>query len=255
MASDRVSFGKYQALQLESGKVRFFHAGKLVARKNVPAKTFTILKDKLKKQSEQKVKANSEQETEQPDTYGSALMKQIGRPSSYDPKYCAMLIDYFKIEKYQHTTVEKQTKYYKDGTKSSETEKLKLIPNDLPTLEGFARSIGIPYRTMYDWAHDLIEVAGSPVPVKKHPEFSQAYNIGKELQKEFLIDNGLKGNYPPAAYIFTAKNITDMADTTVIENGDKGLKEKKDALSDWFDTLRNNATITAGDATADEDTV
>ena len=47
---------------------------------------------------------------------------------------------------------------------------------------------------------------------KVHKEFSVAYSISKELQKEFLITNGLLGLYDSSFAKFTAKNITDMGD-------------------------------------------
>ncbi len=66
-----------------------------------------------------------------------------------------------------------------------------------PFLFEFAHEIGVSDRTLERWA-------------KKHKEFCRAYKEAKELQKNFLIINGLLGLYKPAFAIFTAKNITDM---------------------------------------------
>ena len=49
-------------------------------------------------------------------------------------------------------------------------------------------------------------------------ELSKSYKEAKEVQKEFLMANGLVGASPPAAYIFTAKNVTDMKDKQEVEH-------------------------------------
>lgn len=189
--------------------------------------------------------------TKHPETQLSeagALVYSMGRPSSYRPEYAVQLIEHMMVEKFEKVVMEKETRYSaKTGIKVSEKEKYKLLPNDLPTLEGFARKVGVTYRTLLNWA-EAVEDDAAEIPVYKHPEFFHAYNVAKQLQKEFLIDNGLKGNYPPAAYIFTAKNVTDMTDRQIIETEDAQFKDKEDALDKWFDTLRDNAKSTRGDA-------
>jgi hypothetical protein len=45
-----------------------------------------------------------------------------------------------------------------------------------------------------------------------------AYNKAKEYQKFFLIENALAGLYNPTAFIFTAKNITDMRDQQEVKH-------------------------------------
>lgn len=189
--------------------------------------------------------------TQHPETQLSEaglLVYRMGRPSSYRPEYAVQLIEHMMVEKFNKETVEEEIRYSaKTGVKVSEKRKFKMIPNDLPTLEGFARKIGVTYRTLLNWA-EAVEDDAAEIPVYKYPDFFQAYNIAKQLQKEFLIDNGLKGNYPPAAYIFTAKNVTDMTDKQIIETEDAQFKDKEDALDKWFDTLRDNAKSTRGDA-------
>ena len=41
-------------------------------------------------------------------------------------------------------------------------------------------------------------------------EFSVSYRKALELEKEFLIQNGLKGFYQPNIFQFIASNLTDM---------------------------------------------
>jgi hypothetical protein len=121
-----------------------------------------------------------------------------GRPSTYKPEYCKQIIEYFTIPQTRQIIKEYVTK---SGTIIKEPiEK----PNDLPFLEAFARSIGSNIQTLHMWC-------------KRHREFHEAFTHAKELQKEFMVRNGIAGLYPPAAYAFTAKNITDMRDRTEID--------------------------------------
>lgn len=47
---------------------------------------------------------------------------------------------------------------------------------------------------------------------EENEEFCASYKRCKQIQKEVLIKGGLKGWFNPTAFIFTAKNITDMRD-------------------------------------------
>jgi hypothetical protein len=122
-----------------------------------------------------------------------------GRPSKYDPKFCEEIVKFFDVPK-SVRVVKAEITGKNDYSKTEYEDK----PNPLPTFSKFARSVGICHDCITDWA-------------KIHPEFTEAYNVAKELQKEFLMDNGLAGLYPPASFIFTAKNITDMKDKTDVD--------------------------------------
>lgn len=153
-----------------------------------------------------------------------------GRPTKFKPAYIRELIEFFDIEPYKREVMEKSTFFYKDGTKKAESEKYRLIPNNLPTLRTFAKKIGVSYWTVWNWAEKGAEAVEVPEGVENSgkytevelkdiykrreqiEEFSKAYKEAKEIQKEFLIQNGLVGASPSAAYIFTAKNVTDMRD-------------------------------------------
>lgn len=68
----------------------------------------------------------------------------------------------------------------------------KRMANRLPAIINFAKHIGVSVDTVYQW-------------IKRHEEFSDAFTRAKDLQKWFLIENGLNGCYNPAFAIFTAK--------------------------------------------------
>jgi hypothetical protein len=122
-----------------------------------------------------------------------------GRPSKYDPKYCAELVSFFSVEPYRKEVSEKSKEYFADGKVKKTSEKYRFVPSDMPTFARFARKIGVNPDTLHEWK-------------KNHPEFSEAYNDAKELQKHFLVTIGLAGAAPPASFIFVAKNVTDMRD-------------------------------------------
>lgn len=139
-----------------------------------------------------------------------------GRPSKYKPIFCKKIIEFFSVEKAkQYIKSERITK------KSNGTEEIfreyGWMPNDLPTFNRFARSIKVNEDTVVEWAK-AVDKANR----LKYPEFSASYNIAKQLQKEFLNDNALKGFHPPASYIFVAKNITDMRDKQDVDLTSKG---------------------------------
>lgn len=134
----------------------------------------------------------------------------IGRPTAYDPKFCQMLIDFFDIEPNEHPVLGKEL-----NEETGEMETVlgaKREPKPLPTITKFAKSIGVDRVTLLDWSKKKNE-AGELV----YPAFSHAYAHAKVLQKEFLIENGLLGLYNSQAFIFTAKNITDMQDVQKVE--------------------------------------
>ena len=143
-------------------------------------------------------------------------VRPIGRPTKYDPKYCDEIIEFFSIEPTREIVIENTS------AKGDTYYTTKILPNRLPTFARFARTIGVNKDTLIEWATATAN-DGERVELR-HPDFSDAYNAAKELQKEFLVDNGLAGLSPPASFIFTAKNITDMRDkieTDVTSGGQK----------------------------------
>jgi len=155
-----------------------------------------------------------------------------GRPTKFDPKYCDQLLEFFDLEPYQKMVTESKKDYFASGDIKSEFEKIKLIPNKMPTLFRFSRKIKVAYSTVGRWAEKgelLEETEGekTEIPVEivdGLKKFCNAYKEAKEMQKEFLISIGLAGAAPAPFAIFTAKNVTDMRDKIETDITSKGEK-------------------------------
>ena len=137
-----------------------------------------------------------------------------GRPPKYSKKYCKMIIQWFDVP----TSVQVIKKEVIKSNGTIEREYMNL-PAKLPTLESFAYSIGVHDDTLENWSK-----ATTKKGKLKYPEFFGAYMRAKQLQKEFLLANGLAGLSPPASFIFVTKNITDMKDKQEHDHTTKGQK-------------------------------
>ena len=122
------------------------------------------------------------------------MSNAVGRPTDYKPEYCQMMIDYFNVPLYRTVKTKVKTRH---GFNEIEKE----VPNSFPTFEGFTRKVlGKCKQTIHNW-------------LPKYPEFLDAYNLCKEIQKDFLIEHGLMDNYNPAFAKFLAVNVTDLRDS------------------------------------------
>ena len=123
----------------------------------------------------------------------------------YKKEYAEKIVKFFDVahtvEKYEVTTD-------KNGEKIKTVEK----PNQLPTFEKFAVSIGVTVDTIYRWE-------------KRRPEFKIACAQCRSLQKDMINDLAMRGYYNPTYTIFVAKNLTDM-------------KDKQEIQTNNFDTIR-----------------
>jgi len=150
-----------------------------------------------------------------------------GRPSKFKSSYTEAIIKFFDIEPYKKEIMEKSKEYFKDGQLKKESEKIKHMPNKMPTLYRFARKIGVEYSTVWRWAEkgewDGKDKDGKETTIDKNfKDFCNSYKAAKEIQKEFLITIGLAGAAPAPFAIFTAKNVTDMRDKQEQEVTHKG---------------------------------
>lgn len=149
-----------------------------------------------------------------------------GRPTSYKPEFAEKLIAYFKSftdEPFTKEVMKKTTKYFDEahGSGVKEThEEFKIIAKRLPTLFGFSRSIGVQYRTVYNWSTARLGAAPNKGEDDKreykYPEFFHAYKEAKHFQTEFLTAVGMGGTSPSAFVIFTAKNVIGWRDKNEI---------------------------------------
>ena len=148
-------------------------------RKNSKQQLRGIIKDKPKKPSIELSK-----QPEQPEP---------GQPTKYKPEYCQQLIDYFSIEPLKIVAEQKII-----GTEGGKYVSRRL-PQRFPWFEGFARKIGVHRNTLKNWCNE-------------HPEFAEAYETAKDLQREFLVDIGLSGATSASFAIFTMKNVCGWRD-------------------------------------------
>lgn len=122
-----------------------------------------------------------------------------------------MLIKFFDIEPFEEVHIPKYDesgKTHKSGRRKGEHVithyEIQREPNRIPTLQRFAKKIGVGIRTLYDW---LDEEHGS-----YKPAFSHAFTCAYALRKNFLIENGLLGCHNHSYAKFVATNLTDMKD-------------------------------------------
>lgn len=128
-----------------------------------------------------------------------------GQPTKYKRAYCAAIIKYFDIEFTREVEIEHSKGHGENQETWTET---RLEAASLRYLANFAHSIGTNPQRLLEWC-------------KVHPEFKEAYERAKELQKQHLIECGTRGLFNSHFTIFTAKNMTDMRDKTEHEIGGK----------------------------------
>lgn len=162
-------------------------SSKQSSRKSPKQQLHGIAKDKPKKPP-----VKPSKQPEQP---------EAGQPTKYKPEYCQQLIDYFSIEPLE--IIREQEITDTEGGKYISRR----LPQRFPWFEGFARKIGVHRNTLKNWCAE-------------HPEFAEAYETAKDLQREFLVDIGLSGATSASFAIFTMKNVCDWRD-------ERDLKLKK----------------------------
>lgn len=143
-----------------------------------------------------------------------------GRPTSYRPRFCKKLLDYFDTEPYQ-TTIETTT--FKSGiTKTTEI----LVANDLPLFEDFAKTIKISVAALHNWK-------------KKHPDFKAAYEEAQKRQESHWIKCSMRGLYDTAFAIFFGKNKYDWKDKKEVSGpGGEPLLKYPDLPKETIEKLR-----------------
>lgn len=134
-------------------------------------------------------------------------MAKTGRPTKYKPEYCEAIVAFFDVKPYRNRRIphyEKSGKVDEKGNRVVVWYDRERIANDVPWFGDFCASIGAHIDTVLEWS-------------KQHAEFSGAYARAKDLQKRFLVINGLAGIIDSNFAKFTAVNITDMRDKSEIK--------------------------------------
>ncbi len=109
-----------------------------------------------------------------------------GRPSEYDPEYIN------SVDEYLAETVDKTI----NGR----------VKVNLPTIEDFARYIGVSKKSLYNW-RDI------------HPDFLHALEKIENEQRKRLLNSGLAGEYNPTI-------------AKLVLSANHGMREKSDITSD-----------------------
>lgn len=132
----------------------------------------------------------------------------------YKPEYVEELRNYFDIPPTKSVPF----------TDKFGNSKMEDVPNYLPTIQGFARKIGVISLTIKNWAtkrypdnYELEDLAGELM----HPEFNEMFFQLKDAQHVILVHNGLTSNYNSKFASLTAKNIIgwrDKQDQTINAN-------------------------------------
>lgn len=158
-----------------------------------------------------------------------------GRPSKYKEEYPALLVKYFDEYLSNPTTsevIERTVKYYTNGQEKERFEKFKTVSRGIPTLFGFARTIGVDYDTVLRWS----KLRAGKAPNKdepdrrpyRYPEFCGAYKKAIHFQTEFIVGAGMSGRAPAPFAIFAAKNMIHWRDDATQRFIDEKGKDRKD---------------------------
>lgn len=134
----------------------------------------------------------------------SRKLRKAGQPTKYHPRYCKMLLEYFKSFKPTRLVnlFEEKTQY-SDGSVKTKVEQEEK-PNFWPSIERFCINHDITITTAYNWA-------------KKHPEFFNAVDQCKKMQLVYLQEMTLAGLAQPTFAMFVAKCNFGMRDPAPVE--------------------------------------
>jgi hypothetical protein len=122
-----------------------------------------------------------------------------GRPATYRPTYCQLLIAMYNKPS---TRRGKKTYTTKNGTVIEEDIEL---PNKPTHVVDFCDKVHITTKTFYEW-------------VKKYPEFSEAYAHAKSYLERNITDNALLNNYNAGFASLVSKNWLGWKEKTELSN-------------------------------------
>jgi hypothetical protein len=127
------------------------------------------------------------------------MAAEVGRPTKYQAKYCKAIIEYFKECVVVERIVDDPSG--RGGTNTHfETVRV-------PSIVGFASSIGVHRDTLYEWAQATYPKSHKLRGKLKHPEFSDALSHAQSLEESIIFEYGMAGYLDRglAALYFTNK--------------------------------------------------
>lgn len=130
-----------------------------------------------------------------------AIKAQKGNESNYRPEYANQI--FFKY--IQQCELSHNPFIVQEGTNLLPIKRLQV-----PMVEGYAAYIGVPRKQLRRWA-------------SMYPEFYEAMKQLKDLQKMYLINNGLSGNYNPMITKVMLMNNHNMVDKSENTNNNTNL--------------------------------
>lgn len=191
------------AIELRIERAAFLFGENIMVTRKMMRRNRRSSKQSNRKNSKQQLRGIVKDEPKKPPVKPSKQPEQPepGQPTKYKSEYCQQLIDYFSIEPLE--IIREQEITNTDGGKYISRR----LPQRFPWFEGFARKIGVHRNTLKNWCAE-------------HPEFAEAYDTAKDLQREFIVDVALSGAAPASFAIFTMKNVCGWRD-------ERDLKLKK----------------------------
>ncbi len=121
-----------------------------------------------------------------------------GRPTKYKREYCQRLIDWFNVDVVMKIVDDPTGK----GGTSTHFETVRV-----PSIRGFAASIGVHHDTLYEWAKAVYPDGNTRAGKLKHPEFSDALSRAQSIEEALIFEYGMAGRLDRglAAMYFTNK--------------------------------------------------
>ena len=134
----------------------------------------------------------------------------MGRPTKYTEDLPEKLLAFFDVEL---DTIREKEVAGKDGMFKVQ----EVVPNRLPTVEGFCKKLKISKSTFHEW-------------VQKYPDFSNALGKAKAMQMNHLMQHTLEGTYNANFAKFLAINISEYREKieTTVEQTNININVDKD---------------------------
>lgn len=124
----------------------------------------------------------------------------FGRPTSYKPEYCQLVLDYFSAPREPQRMPVSAEQSEANGWK----EQYRHVCGELPSLTGFAESVEVNRTTLLDWR-------------RRHPDFDIACARGTAIAERLLAERSLNNLYNSQFAFAYAKNVFGWKDKTEVE--------------------------------------